>query len=251
VVSILSPEKKPLLQFENRWHFLNFVAFLGLNLGTLAILLALYIEWPFRLPLLEQFLLARSSVIPNNVGNHSTIFLFVLATTWGIVALEIRQRGFKALLLEEEGMFRTLLLCLLIPAVHESEWLIVFTLRYGFTSLIITRISGGVVYSQWFASSILIFIAFLIFYGRKIKERKFAARFALSLVPMYAAWYAIGFPITINFNGVIYPAFLNLRVNGIEIGSWLYACVIFAILFVRYIGSRRKGVIRPLQRKYL
>ena len=209
-----------------------------MNLATIGIVSVVFLTFDYSLPFPNDLLLARTSTISGNAGNHSLIFILVLLTIWINLIKEARGKTLKSIFLGKDSIFRIVLTCLLIPAVHELLWYIPYLATYGYTPLMIPAFhSISKVNSLWLISGIAILLVYVSFF----RWGKFETLFVLSLVPMYLAWYAIGFPVTLRFEGAT-NLFYDPLTNLIEILSWAYACGAFLILRTRFRTSKSKEV---------
>ena len=100
--------------------------------------------------------------------------------------------------------------------------------------------------SLWLISGIVILLVYVSFF----RWGKFETLFVLSLLPMYLVWYAIGFPVTLRFEGAT-NLFYDPLTNAVECLSWLYACVAFLILRATLGRSKSKEVAEESSVHYI
>lgn len=216
------------------------MSLIGLTMLTFGVFVVSVLEFPWNYPFPENLLLARTSTISGYAGNHTLIFVMLLFGVW--VFLFKKGRG-KQQLYGKDKFFKNLLTFGLIPALHESLWIVTYVLKFGWTNAIITSWHYGKdlqsewIQSAWFATSIIILVVYILIF----RWGKFETAFLLSFIPMYAFWFAIGFPVTLRFEGATNLYYEPLT-NLIEILSWLYAIVMFFLLSSRLGRSKSKEV---------
>lgn len=208
-------KRKEKLSKDDRLKFLNSLALASLILATIVEGLFIINYWPLNLPLGQALLFARSP------KNHSIIFILVLISFWTIVVE--RQHGVKTkkYLSSENGYAQSLLLCLLIPAIHETLWFIPDVLTYGVNSGMLPPNPG----STWLITGPTILVIYWKFHGFGRKE--FLLIFLTGM--MYAIWFAVGFPITEGYLGPT-QFFWSIPVNLEEIGSWGFVSSVWIII---------------------
>ena len=205
---------------KSKWSALNSAALLGLMITTALIIILITEQWPTRIPFFKAIILARTSITYQFADNHALILIDVFVTLWAILLLKSRNKTRKSLISEPNGFFVALLVGLMVPTVHEIEFFVSVVLKYGFNPL---DIQGSSLY--WMIVRAVVLILYWRLEGIHLKELIFAGAMGL----YYAAWFSIGLPVSMLSTGPT-ANFLSLRVNEIEILSWVYASVVWICL---------------------
>ena len=120
--------------------------------------------------------------------------------------------------------------------IHESIWFLFYFL------------SSATVWAQpWLIpitltinnSYYLLFIAFmleLVVLAAFLTSPRTAVLVVLLALPYYLAWYAIGFPVTLNNIYGVTLYYLSPTVNAIEVISWFYVPAVAALMIIRHPG---------------
>lgn len=225
---------------HSRWAFLNFGSILFLVIITIFVSYVVPLEWP-HIPFPDSLVLARASTIPGRASNHSLIEIMFVSTMWIIIALEGRGKSLENLLLGKQGFFSLFVKGVFAGAVHEGLWYATFVLVYPFSWLMFPPHIA----STWLILSPIISATYVYFHGFHRKE----AVLILSTIGMYVLWGAIGFPITLMFDGAT-KYFSSLYVNGLEVGSWAFVLGLWIVLLSRFQQHRgqrqRKSATLPM-----
>ena len=214
---------------ESRWAFLNLLALLFLLILTEYVSYVVVLEWPMDIPFPQVLVLARASTLPGVAANHSVIDVMFLASAWVFVALGSRGKRLESMLREKHGIFAALTKGVFIGGVHEGLWYATWLLVYPFSPMMLPPH----VASTWLILSPVILVIYSKLHGFGKKEMIYI----LAMIGMYALWASVGFPVTLQFWGAT-QFFSSVYVNALEVGSWLYACVLWIAFAIRCLRGR-------------
>ncbi len=189
---------------ETWWCFINDGAF-GIGSAFFASVLFTY-NWGQDFMNWRVFSPTSISIGP---GNHHTDIMILLGLAF-----------YLAVYLKVNPLFATLGLYFAVEA-HEAEWYVAYVSWKVFYGS-----AAGLFKYSWLTICVLM-LPIMFFY---VWTFGFPWKFFAFMAPFYAAWYAVGFPITQDFYE--HTAFyLTPWVNLLEFASWAWAVVGF-FLFV-------------------
>lgn len=202
---------------------------MGLVILCLWVAFAGILEFPYSLPFPENIVLARTAMIPGLAGNHLAIVLLLTGAIIGNVALTAWGKPREMLLRGKDGIFKGILTALKLAAWHEYLYIFGYTLVYGPSWDMLSY------KSLWtWLSPVVIFLNWKWF-GWKRRD----SIFILSLLPFYAFWILIGFPVSVQY-GSISTLFKDFETNLIEILSWSWCIAAFFVVYY-YRANRQKN----------
>lgn len=211
------------------WKGINFVALVALPLTIILFFVIALISFPYQLSFPANFLLARTTTVPNNFGNHSLIEAIEISTIAICVRKGARVNGSKAMFSSRRGYLAYFVQGLFPAGVHESLWYLPYLATYGFSPQMLPRVETEPylrIVSLWLPVSLLVIVLYLGLW------RRFGKR-ELTLLAvtgtMYLIWYLDKFPITLLFGGPSALVYDPLT-NAVEILSWLIPCACWIIL---------------------
>ena len=228
--------------------FLAYALF-GINLGIPCLKVAGYCFLDYNggallLHGLNYDLLARVFGKPNS--GHVAVWIFILGFYYFVMFLERHGEYFAG---------KALISTLGMIALSEFHWNLYYGIYLEFVSrTFVTQVLGGFVLSQlWLLTVIFIWY----FYYRKFFLKMLAIVLPVTTT-YFLAWFADGFPITLTSNATMNPQiytiwYLNLLVNGIEIGSWavisLICCFAYWAVKTGFFGKLEKKLGTNLAEK--
>jgi hypothetical protein len=114
-------------------------------------------------------------------------------------------------------------------AWHELDWWIVDFIRMVF-------VTHDPFNPLWFFGWLSTAAAIALFVWKPLMRAPMIWKYVAGMAAFYVFWFAVGFPITVNFSGPT-ALYSEVWVSGFEIISWIYALVLFYFL-------ARKAVLR-------